>query len=430
MADPSIRPAQLTASGSVGTPGSGLSQHACPILAISFITFVVIYGVWYSYSVFLVALIQEFGWSRSLVSGGFAFFSLVNGAVAPLTGWLIRRWAPRRVILAGVGVMAVGLCLTAETREWWHLYVAYGAITALGISLNGWVPQVILIQGWFPSRFGSAMGIASGGIGVGIFAMVPLAQLMIEWWGWRWTFRILAALTLAWGLPSALWWIRDPPVVSASRSGPQPQVASEGTGTYWTLGAAARSSRFWGLAGAFFFGNAVTQMLMIHQVAYLVDHRMAALTAASVGGAVGLVSIVAKIGWGVLSDRTSRELACALGFACVLGSIGGLVLAGSYPDSFLVWGYAVLIALGYGVLSPVFPAAASDLYAGPGFSTIYGVLWTVVCLGLAAGPWMAGYVFDLTGSYAVALWIGLGMAVVTPALIWIVAPRRPNPPPA
>ena len=86
MADPSIRPAALNMSGSVGSLGSGHSPHAWPILAISFITFVVIYGVWYSYSVFLVALIQEFGWSRSLVSGGFAFFSLVNGVVAPLTG--------------------------------------------------------------------------------------------------------------------------------------------------------------------------------------------------------------------------------------------------------------------------------------------------------------------------------------------------------
>jgi MFS family permease len=180
----------------------------------------------------------------------------------------------------------------------------------------------------------------------------------------------------------------------------------------------------------YFCGNAVTQMLMIHQVAYLVDHRMPALTAASVGGFVGLVSISGKIGWGVLSDRTSRELACTLGFGCVLGSLGGIVLAGAYPESPIVWGYAVLIALGYAVLSPVFPATASDLYRGPGFATIYGTLWAVVCTGLAAGPWIAGQVFDLTGSYALALWIGLAMALVTPALAWIAAPRRPNIPPA
>jgi len=401
------------------------------ILITSFGTLVVIYGVWYSYSVFLVALVGEFGWSRSVVSGGFAFFSLMNALLGPPTGWLIRRWGPRRVILAGVGVMALGLCLTAETRAWWHLYVAYGLITGLGMSLNGWIPQVILIQAWFPRRVGSAMGLATAGIGVGIFALVPLTQLLIEWYGWRWAFRLLAVLTVAWGLPSALWWVRDPPGVTEGRSGPGPCRADDAAEAFWTLGAAVHTRRFWALCGMYFCGNAVTQMLMIHQVAYLVDHRMPALTAASVGGFVGLVSIGGKIGWGVLSDRTSRELACTLGFGCVLGSLGGLVLAGAYPGSPIVWGYAVLIALGYGVLSPVFPATASDLYRGPGFATIYGTLWAVVCLGLAAGPWIAGQVFDLTGSYGLALWIGLAMALATPVLVWIAAPRRPNiPPPA
>jgi MFS family permease len=417
----------------IADPGITKSKAAYPpwvILATSFGTMVVIYGVWYSYSVFLVALIREFGWSRSVVSGGFAFFSLMNAVLGPPTGWLIRRWGPRRVILVGVVVMALGLCLTAETREWWHLYVAYGLITGLGMSLNGWIPQVILIQAWFPRRVGSAMGIASAGIGVGIFALVPLSQLMIEWHGWRWAFRLLAAVTVVWGVPSALWWVRDPPGVTEGHPGRGSPRADSAAEAFWTLGAAVHTRRFWALCGMYFFGNAVTQMLMIHQVAYLVDHRLSALTAASVGGFVGLVSIGGKIGWGVLSDRTSRELACTLGFGCVLGSLGGLVLAGAYPDSPIVWGYAVLIALGYGVLSPVFPATASDLYRGPGFATIYGTLWAVVCLGLAAGPWIAGQVFDLTASYALALWIGLAMALATPVLVWIAAPRRPNIPPA
>ena len=405
------------------------SRRGWTILATSFFTLAVIYGVWYSYSVFLVAFIREFGWSRSLVSGGFAVFSLIHGGLGPPVGWLLRRAGPRRVILAGVGVMALGLCLTAQTTAWWHLYLAFGGITALGISLNGWIPQVVLVQGWFPDRVGSAMGIASAGIGVGIFAFVPLCQLLIDWFGWRWTFGILAAMTVGWGLPSALWLIQDPPAFPSASSGAREAPAPAESGAYWTLATAITSWRFWGLASVYFMGNFVTQMLMIHQVAYLVDHGMPPMIAATVGGAVGLVSIGAKLGWGVLSDRTSRELAYTLAAGCIVASIGLLVLAGRHPASSLPYIYAVLMAFGYGVLSPVFPAAASDLFSGPGFSTIYGALYTVICLALASGPWIAGQVFDLTGSYAGALWIGLGMAVVSPALLWLVAPRRPNPPP-
>ena len=405
------------------------SRRGWMILSTSFITLAVMYGVWYSYSVFLVALIREFGWSRSLVSGVFAVFSLINGGLGPPVGWLLRRAGVKRVILVGVGVMALGLCLTAQTTEWWHLYLAYGVITALGISLNGWVPQVVLVQGWFPDRVGSAMGIATAGIGVGIFGFVPLSQLLIDWCGWRWTLGILAAVTLAWGVPSAFWLIQDPPSFATTSPGPRGARGPAGTGAHWTLATVIRSWRFWGLASVFFMANFVTQMLMIHQVAYLVDHGVPVMIAATVAGAVGLVSIGAKLGWGMLSDRTSRELTYSLAAGCIMASIGLLVLAGRYPASSLPYVYAVLTAFGYGVLSPVFPAAAADLFSGPGFSTIYGTLYTVICLGIASGPWVAGQIFDLTGSYAMALWIGLAMAVVSPGLLWVVAPRRPNPPP-
>jgi MFS family permease len=408
------------------------SRRGWIVVGTTFMTLAVLYGAWYSYSVFLVALLREFGWKRSLIAGAFSVFVLVHGLCGPGAGWLLRVAGPRRPILAGACVMGLGLCLTAQTTEWWHLYLAFGGITAVGMSLAGWIPAVVLIRGWFPDRVGTMIGIASAGIGVGIFGLVPLAQFFIDWVGWRWAYRILAALIVGWVIPATLGLVRDPPPVEAthppSESRVSPVAASERP--HWTLATASRSWRFWGLAGNSFTGNFVTQMLMIHQVVYLVDHRVPALVAAAVGGASGLVSIVGKIGWGWLSDRTNREMAYGLAFVCVALSIGALVLAGMYPTSFLLYLYAVLIGLGYGVMAPVPPAAASDLFGGPGFSTIFGTLYVVTCLGLAIGTWSAGEIFDRTGSYAAALWLALVMAMLSPALLWIVAPRRPNPPPA
>jgi MFS family permease len=397
------------------------------VVATAFTTLAVVYGVWYSYSVFLVALLTEFGWSRSLIAGAFSVFVLVHGALGPLTGWLAHRLGPRRLILAGGAVTAVGLLVMAETTTWWQLYLTFGGIVALGMSFAGWVPAVALIRQWFPARFGTAMGIASAGIGVGIFALVPVAQLFIDWYGWRGAYRLLALLTAGWILPAAFFLIRSP---SASPEAPStPGGARRAAAPHWTLATALGSWRFWGVAAFYFTGNAVTQMLLIHQVAYLVDHGVSAIAAASVGGAVGLVSIGAKVGWGFFSDRFGREWAGTLAFGCVVGSLGALVLAGRHPDSLLPYLYAALIGIGYGVLSPVFPAVTSDLFGGPGFSTIYGALYTVICAGLALGAWAAGRIFDATGSYAGALWSGLLLALVTPALLWLVAPRRPNPVP-
>ena len=410
-------------NGSADTP---YDDSGRVIVVATFVTLVVIYGVWYSYSVFLVALVREFGWSRSLVAGAFSVFVLAHGALGPLVGWMARRYGPRRLFLAGAVVMGIGLSLTAETTEWWHLYLWFSGLTAVGISLAGWVPAVVLVQGWFPHRFGTAMGLASAGIGVGILGLIPTVQLLIDVWGWRWAFRMEALLTVGWLLPATRWLIRDP----AQLATPAGDRAAGTPASSWTLGSAARTGRFWDVAALYFTGNFATQMLMIHQVAYLVDHGVAPMVAATVGGAVGLVSIGGKVGWGVLSDRRGRELTCTLAFACVAASIGALVLAGRHPATLIPFAYAVLIGLGYAVLSPVFPAVASDLFAGPGFSTIYGTLYAVICLGLAAGAWSAGAIFDWTASYAAALWIALGMALLVPALVWAAAPRRPNPPPA
>ena len=407
------------------------SGRGWTIVATTFMTLVVLYGAWYSYSVFLVALLREFGWKRSLVSGAFSVFVLVQGLCAPVVGWLLRVAGPRRPILAGALVMGAGLCLTAQTTEWWHLYLAFGGVAAIGMSLAGWIPAVVLIRGWFPDRVATMIGVASAGIGVGILGLVPLAQFFIDRVGWRWAYRILAGLIVGWVIPATLGLVRDPPPVEPTHSPSASRVghAVANGGPYWTLAAAVRSWRFWGLAGNYFTGNFVTQMLMIHQVAYLVDHKVPALVAAAVGGASGLMSIVGKIGWGWLSDRTNRELAYGLAFVCVALSIGALVLAGMYPTSFLLYLYALLIGIGYAVMAPVPPAVASDLFGGPGFSTIFSTVYVVTCLGLATGTWSAGEIFDHTGSYAAALWLGLVMTVISPALLWLVAPRRPNPPP-
>ena len=162
------------------------SRRGWIVLAATFVTQILLSGVWYGYSVFLVSLLREFGWSRSLVSGAFSTFVMVHGLLGPLIGWLVRRFGPRHLIMAGAVLMCLAMALVAETTQWWHLYVAFGIIAAIAMSLAGWIPSVVLVGGWFPDRYGTAIGIMGSGIGVSIFALLPLAQVLIESFGWRW----------------------------------------------------------------------------------------------------------------------------------------------------------------------------------------------------------------------------------------------------
>ncbi len=400
------------------------------VVGASFVTMALLYGLWYSYSVFLVALLKEFGWSRSTTAGAFSVFALVHAIVGPFFGPVAARFGPRRIVLAGGCIVGLGLALTAETSQPWQLYLSFGIVTAIGIGFSGYVPLVILIRGWFPARIGTAVGIATAGISVGIAILVPVCQALIDHVGWRWAFRVLGLAVVGWLFPATHFLLRERP--TAGPPAPQhapPQPASREPRPYWTLASAVRSWKFWGLGVVLFTSNSAVTLFMIHQVAYLVDHGVPAMVAATVGGVVGLTSIAGKTGWGYLMDRTPREHTYTLASVSLLLSIGALALAGTYPLSLLPYVYAVVLGIGYAITAPFTPAVSNDLFGGPGFSTIFGSIHISLGLGTAAGAWAGGKIYDLTGRYAAAFWGALGLICFSCALLWLVAPRRPNPPP-
>jgi MFS family permease len=401
------------------------------VLVATFVTLGLTYGFWYAYSVFLVAFLREFGWSRSTLAGAFSLLVMMHGLSGPPLGWLVERFGPRAIIATGGVVLAASLWIGAHVTVVWHLYVTFGVLAALGVSAAGWVPSVVLIRGWFPAQVGTAIGMASAGIGVGIFALVPFAQMMIDWFGWRWALRVLGVLALAWIVPATLLLVRSAraEIAPAQRDATSPVRTTAAGRAYWTPATVIRSWRFWGVGTVFFAGSFATQMLLVHQVASLVDHGVSALVGATVVGIVGVASVIGKAGWGTLSDRVGREPTYSLAFGCVALSVGFLAVAGAYPRTPLPYVYAALIGIGYAVTAPLTPAIASDLFGGPQFPRIFGLLHFANSIGGALGAWAAGLIFDLTKSYAFALPISAGMALLAPSLLWVVAPRRPNPAP-
>jgi MFS family permease len=152
------------------------------------------------------------------------------------------------------------------------------------------------------------------------------------------------------------------------------------------------------------------------------------MIAAAVGGLAGFASIVGKILWGGLSDRTGREISYSLALGCLVASLGFLVLSGNQPASMLPYVYAILFGLGYAGTAALTPAATSDLFAGPEFSSVFGSFQAFLCLGAALGSWGAGKIFDVTGRYTLALWLAFAAALAAPTLMWFAAPSRPKRP--
>ena len=414
------------------------TRRGLVVIVTLFLSLGLLYGIWYSYSVFLVALIDHFGWSRSVTAGAMSVFILSHGLFGPFAGRLVEVFGPRRLMMAGSVVMATGLLLTSQVNQWWQLYLSFGVLSALGLAACGWVPSVILTEKWFPDKVGTALGFVTAGIGVGIFTIVPLSNMVIESYDWRLAFQVLAALVVLIILPAAFFILREPPLVDDSASRVKGRAAADASTQAdpvmpvhdWTVATAVRSRSFRFAVLAFFAGGCLSQLLIMHQFAFMVDHGVAKTMGSIIVGIIGVTSIPGKMIWGALSDRVGRELAFTGGLVCILFSLVALALVGVVPGLLMPFAFAFLVSIGYSVNAPIIPAVARDLFAGPRFPSIFGTLSLFSAMGGAMGSWLGGALYDWSGGYQLMLLVATGLAVVAPVMLWFAAPRRPEVPPA
>ncbi len=393
------------------------------------------YGIWYSYSVVLVALLTEFGWSRSLLSGAFSVFAVVHGIANPVVGLLCDRVRPP--LLVGAGGLLLGIALWGNSliTQPWHLYIGFGVLTALAIAFCGWIPALVMVDRRYQHRLGFAMGIVSSGIGVGMLTVVPLCQVLIDAYGWRIAYRVLGCLCAVWIVPAAFYlWKTSPSPQSPAIGGEFVQglagsvagstIVPAAAEVSITLPDAIRTSPFWLMVAAFFFGSVCSQTLHVHQAAFLVDHGISAIVAASVVGVVGLASVIGKTGGGWLSDRIEREVVFVSGIAILVASVGVLALVGRAPSAGGAYLYAVMLGVGYSATASLVPAMVSDRFSGLYFGSIIGIGLFGSAAGSALGPWLAGYLFDRTGSYDIPLMIAAACGVLAGASGWIARSLR------
>jgi len=407
------------------------------IVGISFINLGLAYGVWYSFSVFFVALLREFDWSRSLAAGAFSVVVVLHSVIAPFVGGMVDRFGPRKVIVSGSLVLGMGLALCSFTSTWWHYYLFLGVVTGLGIGSIGWVPHTTIIQQWFKTNRGLAIGIISSGIGFGILFCVPSVQYLISRVGWRMTYRIMACFIPLIVVPLAIAFLQEP----SQRTSPRdprlfereimktgmkdPLVLNEEwVSRAWTLRQAIRTTQFWLLSIAFSLGNFVSQSILTHQVAFFVDQGVGTLFASYIIGVVGLASVGAKILWGILSDRIGREATYTMGIICAILGMIVLIVFPVRPSPMLSYFYGIFFGMGYSVTAALNPIIAADFFEGRAFGGIFGALMLLNGVGGASGSWLAGFIYDQVGSYVPVFIIMIASALFSCLNIWKAAPRK------
>lgn len=405
------------------------------IVAVALVSMAFWLGIRSSFSVFYVALLEEFSWNRGESAGVQSMALITYTLLAPAVGSLIDRFGPRRVIVPGILILSFGLILCATINTLAQFYVLYGVFMGTGITCIGIVSYSAILAHWFEKKRGLASGIAVSGMGLGTFALVPISQNFISQWGWRVTFMITGALVLIILLPlNALLMRHKPEEVGQHPDGideshllsreNKNHIEKKSKEEDWTPKKAMETGRFWALIFFPFLSIIAIYMILVHNVKFLVDQGISKMNAALFFAAIGVISSIFRVIWGGLSDRIGREITYTFGMGCLCVGIGSLILIETTGSKNLVYAFVFFFGMGWGASAPLFMAVAADLFKGRIFGFIYGIVEGGIGIGGALGAWVGGYIYDETQSYQWAFMLAISAAVISSFIVWFASPRK------
>jgi MFS family permease len=410
------------------------------IVGLSMISMAFWFGIRTTFSVFFVALIDHFHWSRAEAASAQSIAMFVYMIMAPIIGTLVDRIGPRKVILPGIILTGLGFFLCTQIKTILQFYLFFGIIVGIGVTCLSIAPFTVILAHWFERKRGTANGLAGVGIGLGIFILVPLIQYLISFRGWQFAFFIFSLLIIAIPLPlNALFLKHKPQEMGLLPDGdalnnlneadqqkiqedkvlhPSPIQKDQ------ELKKIFRTAQFWYIICFPPLTTFGVYIVIVHLIKYLVDLNVDKIWAASLFAAIGALSAGFRFFWGWFSDRGGREVTFTLGSICFSLGILSLLLFQYIPSLVLLYLFAFLFGAGWGVTAPMFMSITGDLYKGKNFGLIYGMVEGAIGLGSALGAWVAGYIFDQTQNYLWAFVLAILLNLISILLVWLAAPRK------
>ena len=400
------------------------------VIGIAFLTVGVAFGARNAFAVFLVAVVEEFRWSRGLASGALMLGSLLWTLSAPMIGVLLDRFGPRVVLPGGAILMATGFVVSGFANSIVAFYIGMGVFMGVGFAALPMTSQATFLSNWFVRKRGMAIGAAASGIGLGILLVVPWTQWLITTYGWRAAFFILAGLLALIIAPLNYFFQCQRPEemrLKPDFGEPAPEKsaarvkAASGAGP--SLKEALHTWRFWAFALGVLAGAIPLHMVLIHQVAAVSDAGFSKEVAAFGLGLIGLFTAPAMIVMGLLADRIGRQFSYLLGSMSLMIGIFILMVINAAGQSWLYYLFPPFIAFGFSSRQSLYPTIAADLFHGKAFGAIIGAISLFIGAGAGVGPWLGGVLHDWTGSYHHAFWVAQVTAFASVIFIWLAGAR-------
>ena len=396
---------------------------------------VFVYGVRHSFSIFFPSILGEFGWTRGSTAIMLSLNLLFYGLLAPVAGSLGDRWRARRVALIGISVIVLATIGCGFAQELWHFYLLFGVLMPIGTAFCGWPILGPALANWFTDRRGLAIALGQMGGGLS-FTYGFFVEFVISEVGWRYTFFVIAVILASILLPIYFLFYHYRPkdkglkpyismkIQVSSQIEENAILDNESLFQNWTLGKALRNYRLWLIATAYMlFWGVGCYLTLAHQVKFTEDIGYSSTFAASIFALFGIFLTLGMFSAAV-SDWIGREMTVFLAAVLVVGALIALVSVQDTSTPWLLYIYAICFGYGGGLFSPAVVAGAADLFHGKHFGAIAGFLQTGMGVGGAIGPWLGGFIYDISGSYTNAFIFSMACFSSAFLAFFFAAPRR------
>ncbi len=403
-------------------------HYAWVVVGVTALGLLAAAGVRAAPGVLIKPLEAEFGWDRASISLAVAIGILTFGLGGPLSGSLIDRFGPRKVLLCGLASVSAGLFALQLLENLWQLHLLWGVVVGLGTGASGNVLGATVAHRWFRTHRGMVVGLFGAATSAGQLIFVPSMMLLVESSGWRSAIQLMAVATSVVLVPVALF-VRDRPEDRGLAAfGDDGKVSvrerqDDARGT--TLLVAARSRDFWLLAGSFFIcGYTSNGLVGTHLIPHAVEHGFTEVTAAGVVGVMGMMNVVGTLASGWLTDRFDNRklLAGYYGFRAL--SIAALPFIVEAQGLFV---FAIVYGLDWIATVPPTANLTATIFGRASLGTLYGWIFFSHMVGAAIAAYVGGFFREVLGDYHLVFLSAALLGFMAVALSMSI--RRPRPVP-
>ncbi len=369
------------------------------VLACAGVILLLSVGMRQGFGLFLRPMTMDLGWGRETFAFAIALQNLIWGVAQPFTGMVADRFGAGRVLAAGGACYAAGLVLMAFSTTGLAFDASAGVLVGLGLSGASYgVVLGVVGRRAAPERRSVALGIAGAGGSFGQFAMLPASHALIAQFGWQEALLILAVCAFL-----------IIPLGSALAGRPMRTEGREQTAGV-ALREAGAHPGFWLLTWSLLVCGFQTTFIMVHLPAYLVDRGAPAISGMTALAIIGLLNIVGSFLAGYLGDIYSKKYLLSGIYAVRAIAIAGFVLLPLSNAS--IWAFAAMIGFTWLSPIPLTNALVAQIFGVQYLSTLFSISFLGHQLGAFFGVWLGGYVFDMTGGYAVVWTCALAASVI------------------